>query len=312
MKTKFDCGLDELYLAAILGWNSCLAEIIKFKAHKGFYLTTYIDDMLAKIQAADDMPDDQVRNAVYQLLGSQLKTQTELGLNKWQGLKSHILTAYPTDPDQQTMLDAAGAKIYSAAAKFNWEKVKKLMNNGSDFIVDHSVELLAGDNMPVGFEAEYNLLKDGIVAKIPVFLNARQNSKQGTQDKIIASNIVYDDLLKMFADGVYIFKADEAKHDLFVFEKVLAIVTPPGQSGTRLKFIKLGDNTPIEGVAIMMQKAGGIPVNIATDASGRVQQDLEPGTYKMVAKKTGFDDVNELVIVETGVLGNKVFVMQPV
>ena len=312
MKTKFDCALDELYLAANLGWQACFAEIVKFKLLKAFYVPLFIDGMVAAIQAAENMPDDQVRNAVYQLLGSQLKTTTNDGLSKWQALKLYITTAFPNDPDQKTMLDAAGAKNYAPAAKYNWEKVKSLLKNGSDFIAAHSVELLAGNNMPVGFEADFNLVKDDIVAKIPVFLNARQTSKHGTQDKIIASNAVYDDLLKMFADGVYIFKDDEATRDLFVFEKVLAVVTPPGQSGTRLKFIKLGDNTPIEGVAIMLQKAGGIPVNIATDTTGRVQQDLEPGTYKMIAKKVGFDDVNEIVIVETGVIGNKVFVMQAV
>ncbi len=134
-------------------------------------------------------------------------------------------------------------------------------------------------------------------------------TKQETEAKNEANNLLYADLMTMFEDGVYLFKTDEAKRDQFVFSRVLEVVTPPGVSGIRFRFIKIGDNTSIEGVSVIMQKEGGVPISAVSDVDGRVKIDTVAGNYKCLFKKDGFEEVGGFYDVETGVVGNKLIVM---
>ena len=48
--------------------------------------------------------------------------------------------------------------FYEKSLHYNWEKLFSIMQEGSRFINDYSAELLANNNMPPTFQAEFDQL----------------------------------------------------------------------------------------------------------------------------------------------------------
>ena len=126
MKNSYSCSQSELYTACELGWNSCTQQLPLFADFKAKYTAQYIADRLVEIQAAENLPDEQTRNAVPEQYRIQLEQAAQTVLGSYQRIKRYIAEAYPPEL-QKPQLEAAGQLYYAAAAANNWDKVKLLL-----------------------------------------------------------------------------------------------------------------------------------------------------------------------------------------
>jgi hypothetical protein len=232
----YDCTQQELYAIGRLMWASCLENETDFAALKPKYTAVFINGKIAAVATAEMLPDADARTEPAKTARAILVQKGAVCLANWQALKRYIFTAYKAD---KTVLDAklsaAGANYYTTASKEDWEDLKGLVNSGSGFITGHTSELLADDNMPVGFPAQFETDRNLFVTTYELFKDKEQDSEEGTTDKIEANNALYKDMMEMAADGVHIYRKHAAKRERFVWVKVKELVSSePGNSGEQV------------------------------------------------------------------------------
>ncbi|MBI4931635.1 MAG: hypothetical protein HY841_12775, partial [Bacteroidetes bacterium] len=94
-KAQYNCGQEELYAVAILGWNSYLENVSDFTNHLTTYTTAYGNAQIALVTAASDMPDAQQRDEISESFHVLLEDEKDKCLIQWQNLESYILHSFP-------------------------------------------------------------------------------------------------------------------------------------------------------------------------------------------------------------------------
>ena len=154
----------------------------------------------------------QARTEASESLRVALVNEAETALAFWQRLKRYVIEAYPADL-QTIKLEAAGAPYYAKAGHQNWDFLMALLQAGLNFIETHEAELMANENMPAHFLPRFKDLKLNCVSLHQRFLNSSETANIQTQEKIMANNEVYNNLINMFLDGQEIFKKNGAQPD---------------------------------------------------------------------------------------------------
>ena len=214
----------ELYAVCRIGLGSYREQLADFTAFKAFYNTAFGNDFEAAIEAAAALPDFQARDETSETANIFLGKKAKECTNKWQDLKRYITTTTDWEEIQKPKLEAAGSTLYEKAANDNWEVLKGLMITASSFIDNNEAELEADGNMPNAFKGQFNTLKQDYCDLYDEFTDAEQDSKGGTDEKIIANNGINKTVNSMFGDGQAIFRDNAALADRFIFDIVLKIV----------------------------------------------------------------------------------------
>lgn len=94
MVAKYPCSQSHLYEAAKQVATSLNTDLASFSAFSSKYNPTYVQDLKQSIVDAYHMPDDQSRNAEYQILRDSLSAIASQILQSWQSLKCFIEDAY--------------------------------------------------------------------------------------------------------------------------------------------------------------------------------------------------------------------------
>ncbi|MBX7141027.1 MAG: carboxypeptidase-like regulatory domain-containing protein [Chitinophagales bacterium] len=305
---KFNCTEDELYEIGRISWNSCKDFLDDFKNLKALYTTTFIDDKLAAIDAAEALPDDQARGAEHEVLRASLTKQADTCLGYWLQLRRYIETAY-TDPIvQKARLEEAGYKDYDKASNNNWEKVTSILKSGSEFIANHTADLTAGDNMPAGFATTYNDAMNAYGPILGQFKAQQEEAEVGTNVKLSANNTVYEDLQKMMDDGKFLYRNDASKRDQFVFEQVKNLVTNPGKAGLVVTVVEAISFIPLADASVVVQAPENPATELKTDVNGKCTFDgLLVGTNSVKVEAAGHVGQSVEVTIKTGVFSRRRF-----
>jgi hypothetical protein len=286
---KYDCTQAELYAICTLGWNSCSDHLIDFTNLKPYYTAAYVTAKKAAIAAAKALPHETARAGEIKNARVLLAEKGGECLVKWQALKRHIEDAFAKN-QLDGMLDQAGQVYYATAKRENWEDLELLMISGSTFIDDNSAALLANDNMPVGFEAEFDGLKDEYSALYESFKGLEQGAKELTIAKINANNVLFEELMKMFRDGVHIFRVNEAIRERFVWKVVKELVSSSTGNPNEVTLSGiLTDNVTNEPIAGAQFVVG--PYSFETEGDGSFLQKFEisePTTYDVTITAEGY------------------------
>ena len=299
---KYPCTQQEFYTAANLAWQNYQTNLADFTAFKGKYTIEFGTEAVADLLVAKNIPDAQSRSSVPESLRIEMAATAGLCLHNFQMLKSYIADAFP-EGQQKTMLEAAGSKFYLKASNESWTAMQSMLDAGAQFITDHATELSqGGNNMPATFASKFNLDKTTFQTNYAAFIAAEQGSAGGTNDKITANNACYDTLIKMLADGQVIYKNDEAKKALFVFDALLGYVKAPGVTGLRIVAKEKVTELPVAGVAVTAQPGN---VQGATDENGVLVLQLSENTYTILGIKDGYDTFTEEVDVTTGTVSRR-------
>ena len=256
------------------------------------------------ITAAKNLPDEEARNAESQNLRFEVVALGDKCTRNWQLLKGYIVEAYPGE-NMEAQLDAAGKVYYANAANHNWEFTVGMNTSAKNFIAANSADLLANGFMPAGFAAQYTTDSNAFDTKYNLFKHAQQ-STEGTDEKIIANNKIYDDGMKMCADAVMFFVSTDSIVKKFTFNTVLEIVSPPGTASLKLQTIDLGTNIIIVGAKVTVQKEGNVALSGFTDDKGEVIfENVDPGAYSVTIDAVGYKAMAFSKDVNTGVGARK-------
>jgi len=221
----YKCTQSELYAICSIGWHSYIEHLSGFSALKGYYNSAFAAAQLNAIRDAININSYSHRKALSKnerIILRQLKWEC---LIKWQSLKSYILSAYNKKEVQHIHLDSAGARNYLNARNDDWEVVSLMLLMGSQFMASHTAELTANNNMPAGFPAEYDDTRLRFDQQYEAFMNRRQLVREDCTEKIEANNRIYRALLRMFKDGVHIFRWNEAIRHRFIWKRVKRLIS---------------------------------------------------------------------------------------
>ena len=311
LKPNYNCSQDVLYAACELVITSFDEELVDFTVLKPKYNAAFVTALRAELLAARNIPALTQRQSEQEVARINLLAKLTLCLDKLNALRLYIRDAYSVDAIRVVRMQEAGFDDYEKAANANWEKLEAIMSNATTFIGLHEAELLAGDNMPAGFKADFDLLADTVNPEVVAMLNMRENNKQGTSGKILANNALYNNVISVCEDGVYIFRNDAAKASQFVWVTVTEIITPPGAAGLKGDVKDEVTSLPIEGARVLL-KRGGFPEDTAiTDAEGKYEfKNLAVADYtgKVIAER--YMDNDFTVSIQTGVTSGKSFLMK--
>lgn len=281
----YKCTQQELYTVARLGWNSCGQHIVEFGNLKGMYDAALVTTRLNEIAAAKAMPDDQARGEISESLRKVLLKKNKVALDIWQRLSRYIASGW-SDEFQKAKLEGAGHDNYEAASNNDWDKTEGLLSSGSNFIDTYTVELSAGNNMPATFPAAFDVIKDDFLDLHQRFLNSRETSAVGTENKVKANNVVYNNLMVMLLDGQYIFKDSPATQKQFIFADLMIKASGAGTAGIKGTVTDAVTHLPIKDVDISLVltvKTG------KTDEDGKYEiNQVAHGEFDIEVSKAGY------------------------
>lgn len=288
-------------------------ELAKFAGFKAKYNPTFVGDFKLMIKNARDLPDEEQRSTAHELKRLELVQITDNDVRKALGaLRLYMRDTYKDAAVREVMLEDAGYRDYEDALHYNWEKLRTLLQKAVQFVTSHEAELMANDNMPASFKTDLSDIRDSIDAKVPVFLNEKENTSQGTQLKLEASNAVYRAAIGICEDGQFVFTNNPAKHKQFVWESIMELVTPPGRAGLKFDVKASGTNAPIAGATVVIQTAAKEPEQVVTNELGKgVFDNLAVGDYTGSVTKEGFEPLSVSFTITTGTTSFKHWVMNP-
>jgi hypothetical protein len=227
-KNIYPCTMAELYTICRMGWNSFIANIAVFSNFLTTYTAQFGQDALDEIDAAEAMPEFQERNEATELALVDLKQAGKKSLFHWKSLKRYIRVSFPEE-DHKAMWESAGEDHYEMANQKNWGELRNMLTAGQNFIVANTALLVAG-GMPATFAASYAGSRTIYNDALTNFTNLELDEVEGTDQKVIANNLLYNRLMDMFEDGTHLFEDVPAKRERFVFTHLKEIITNPGNS----------------------------------------------------------------------------------
>lgn len=274
-----------LYLAIRLILNSIKQNLPMFSSFKSKYTLGWITSFLADTLSAEQLPDDEARTLTHESKRKEAIVLGEICLSKWRALKRYI---YDTYSSPEMYYNAAGWNYYAAAAGFTFECLKQLMIEGSKFIHEHSAELMAGNNMPAGFEDEFNDAKAAMEQMLEAFYAAEQEAMVGTSKKIDANNDIYTRIISGCLDGQHIFENDEELKKQFSFEYVCSLISPDGASAVKFKVLNNVTGLPMAGVEIL--KVGSDKMVVTNENGEAEMTQLANETTTFIITADGFNE----------------------
>ena len=307
VKTIFNSSFDALYEGCDQLALNILEELTAMGAFKAKYTAPAVASFQAQVEAARLLPDDEQRAVVHELLRIELKNYTDSSIRPHlSALKLYIRDAYEDAEIRSAKLTAAGYNDWERALNYNWEVLRTVIQKADKFITDNSADLLASDNMPALFPPKITADKTFVNAKVPAFLNARENAPQGTQEKIVESNKLYAIAISICEDGQHVFESDPAKQKQFIWTEIMDIVTPPGKAGLRFDVKDSDTSEPIKSVLVKIKMEGNPPVSTTTGDDGKGAFDnLPAGDYTGTVELTGYVTQNITLTISTGVTSFK-------
>lgn len=292
MLAKYPCSQSHLYEAAKQIVTSLNTDLSGFAAFSAKYNATYVQNLKQAIVDAYHMPDDQSRNADYQILRDTLSVIALQIMSSWQSLKCFIEDAYGTGITGKAQIDAAGAKYYAKAGGEDWAAIMSMATSAELFMTNNLNDLQTLGFMPTTFPQDFTALKDSFDATYTDFLQSRSSTKVETQAKIGANNVLYLELSKVCRDGKRVFANDEAKTEQYTFASILTMIGGAGKSGITGQ-ITDGNGNPIPGVSVGIGTKSTV-----TDSEGKYSILIASGRYDLTLYKEGLLQINETVNVE--------------
>lgn len=312
VRAEYPCTTQELYSIGDTIYANVKAHLAAFALLKAKYTLPYVDGLKLKISNAKALPDEEMRNSIFQTLGVELKKLEDTCCENFQDLKNYIDDSYEDDL-HKIKYDAAGGPKYEAAKAGNHERVMGLNSDMKAFINTESATLLVNldgtANMPAGFELQVKTDSDTFDLKYDAFKVARQTTVD-TNKKVKANNDCFKEIMSTCDDGMRVAaKSDDPSGmgKLFTFKVVKDLVSPPGSASLKITIKLAMDGSALAGVDVTIQAAGGAILSRTTDATGVVlYEDIDPADYNVTISGTGIPaPINFIKEVNTGTQARK-------
>ena len=299
-KRKYPCAQPTLYAACVLAWQMCRDNQLMFFTHDNIYTSAFIIENIARIKAAEDLPDWEARKAALDLLSLEYDKVAGDLADMVKYLKKYIERAYKDEAVQKIMLKKAGFEYYSKVQTLDDKAILPFMSSASEFVAQNVAILTTAGKMPVAFPSEFkaiDVLFDDVLDRYNV---TKQALTPQTDEKNDASNDVYDRTLVLLADGAFIYMKTPDLAKAYTFSAVLAQVKPTKNAGISGKVLYPLSKKGIAGITVTEPISGKTAI---TDKEGRYDiKSLSEDTYSLVFSGDGYvtQTVNDIPV-KTGV-----------
>ena len=308
---KYHCPQLDLYSGSRMVIRAAIRNITSFTALKPKYDAAFFTAAMARVAAAESLPDEDFRAAVVKAKRLECETAATKCLNTWQLLKGYIEDAEDfSGPMEKVALDAAGAGKYADASGFDWESVTGLMASGLLFITNNTASLTANGNMPPAFAATFSTTADDFQLALSDFQDQEELKREDTQNKLKANNALYDKVIQLCKDGQRIFRDDEALRLQFVWDQVMYMVHGAGIAGLRGTVQDSATNLPLPNGLVQVDETGDTGIS---DADGIYRiTGLPAGIYTVKCTAPGYVPSTVSFTVNQGTVSELNFVLNPV
>jgi hypothetical protein len=306
VKPIYHCSQPELYAIWGLAWAMAKEAQAQIVVRYPAYTLGYINGKIAKVEAAEAIPDEQARDSVSEIARNTLKQKSALAVENWDFLTRYIIASLETDKDNiKPSLEAAGKQYREEAGKEepNWDMVKQLLTSGKSYIANNTLALTPF--MPVTFAADYDTTRDEFLLQYGVFTMAEGNSSGGTYDKITANNNIQDDGMQLLGDLVLL-SPPELKNEM-TFTHLKNLISSPGPAGYKGKVTDSVTGLPIAGVLLRLTPSGEEAI---TNATGDFDfGNISSGKYVLEIIKDGYATQTVNITIHVGVTSTDDYVL---
>ncbi len=305
---NYKCTQQEMYTLSRTVLTSLEEHVTDFSNFKPKYDAVFIAAADVALEAARQLPDEQARGEAAETARKELGLLNTDVLNKFQDLKSYIFDAYDAEL-RKMQYEAAGQDYYDKASDKNWDSTKGLLMSASTYISNRSAVLSANNNMPPTFPPEFDALKLLFETKHQFFLQAEEQERVQTAEKINANNAVYATTTGICKDGQKIFRKNKEVKQQFVIEDVMFLISGTGTAGVKGTVTDSVSGLPIEGVTVLVEQHDKTDV---TDVAGKYSiKQVAAGSYTVSFSKAAYVSVSVAHEVNTGTMGTLNVQMEP-
>jgi hypothetical protein len=279
VRAKYQCTQDELYAIANLAINNLNSDLTAFAAKKAKYDAAYVTGRRALRTTAMNLPDEESRNGVHQVLKNLLPGLVNPIKDNFMDLKGYIRDAWPGE-NPVPRYEAAGLIKYNNIREENWEEVVALNQKMIAFVTDFAGPLATPGGMVVGFPTKLTGDRDAFDAVYDPFMSSKETGT-ATAAKVTANNTLYTGIMEFMKDGVeMIFRNDEDNKKRYVFAKLKDLVSPPGSASLNITLKAQGTNAPMNNITVTIQKDGGLLLTATSNAEGELSfLSIDPAPY---------------------------------
>lgn len=285
-KTKYPCSQTTLYAICVLAWQMCRDHFAAFFAFDPKYTEGYIAENLARIKAAENLPDYKARQEDLALASIAYdKVAIDLALLA-KYLKSYVERAFKGDKAvQKVMLTTAGFDYFTKVQDFDDKAITPFMSAALKFIADKTVVLTTDGKMPTDFTARFiavDVLFDDVLAR---YNAAKSSLLVKTDEKNAANNDIYDRVQDMLYDGRFMNMETPDLAKPYNFNTIWDQVEPTRNSGISGKIFAVGGKKPLAGITVLEPLTGKTAVS---DKDGNYMIYLTEDTYALTFSGDGF------------------------
>jgi len=303
---KYNIPQEILYSVCLSSWELCKENLDKFAECKAYYTETFIDEAIASVREARELPGILHNRAKSKEVHIDLQLAARQVMDNWQLLKLYINKAFGKDM-AAIKLEAAGASIYTRAALYNWSAVRSLADVAGTFIRNNKEALTKANNMPEEFQTRFVADGDKFIGLSMAFGSITMENQMATQLKIDSNNAIYETAIEMLKDGQQIFRYDAIIKRQFIFNYLVSVHSGKG-SASFSGYITDEVNSPVEGATIQSQNQKYTAI---ADSKGyyRIARIAE-GVYNFNITKPGYQPVEQSFIFTAGTAGKEDVVMK--
>ena len=288
---------ESMYLVASMICQNCTDDLELFAGHKKKYTLEFINGILQRIAAAEEMPNQDQRQSAQSMLRNAVAAAKENCCDLFLYLITFITTDGFRAEDIEALKKEAGEDYYADASNDNWKALRTLNRMVPVFVKKYASALAKAD-LPDEFVA-------GFVAKATVFSNAlaafnnyKVTAERLTAAKLTANNEVYDAVQGILTDGKYIFRKDVAKLKEYSYGALSRKVVHK-KSGFHITLINSVTEKPVDNAVITFVQS---EKTFVSNEIGVMEVELAAGTYSYTITLSGYLPVQGILEVDKNVM----------
>jgi hypothetical protein len=212
-KKKFNRTYDEVLLQASLFHRELVRDFAEFSAFSPTFSSSFVEDFLSDIQAADSIPTKEVDLNVQVVLTMEVEEQMILARRHFQKLLLFVGIAWN---NSESKLKAFGSDSYlpSRNSPSNLASLLSGLYNTANS-AEYKDVLIA-----VGFSQNdidlLNTLSEDLITKMNTQIEYKNHSFSRTEERITAYNKVWDSMVRISAASKMIFQHSPAKIEYYL------------------------------------------------------------------------------------------------
>ncbi|MBL7815987.1 MAG: carboxypeptidase-like regulatory domain-containing protein [Saprospiraceae bacterium] len=298
MKPKYGCSQANLYAICTRAWHICRDNQAAFFAFDPLYTEGYIDDNLAQVKIAENLPDAKSRQEDLSLLSIEYDKVANEVVAQAKYLRSYIERAYQDKAIQRIMLQSAGFDYFSKVLKLDDKAITPFMSSAVQFIANKAVVLTTDGRMPADFATKFNAA-DAAFDDVLAQYNATQSAtKIKTEEKIKANNDIYDRVQAMLYDGRFMHLENPALAQAYNFNTIWDQIEPTKNSGVGGKTLAVGGKKSVPNVTVTESLTGKTTIS---DKDGSYSLLLTEGKWLLIFSADGYVSQTIEVVIQKGV-----------